>query len=68
MKKHSLFKVIMITLFVVMIASWGLSVTNVSDGEFVTQDANKIGIFNPKDYILLINYSFKIKQKYKTKN
>ena len=46
MKKHNLFKLIMITLFVVMLASWGLSITSVSNGEFVTQDANKIGLFN----------------------
>lgn len=53
MKKHNLFKVIMIALFVVMIATWGLSVTNVSNGEFVTQDANKIGIFNLMSYFIV---------------
>ena len=46
MKKHSLVKVVMVTLFLVMVATWGLSVTNISDGEFVTQTANKIGIFH----------------------
>ncbi len=53
MKKHNLFKLIMITLFVVMLASWGLSITSVSNGEFVTQDANKIGLFNLLSYFIV---------------
>ena len=53
MKKHNLFKVIMITIFVVMLATWGLSVTTVSNGEFITQDANKIGIFNLMSYFIV---------------
>jgi hypothetical protein len=35
MKKHSLVKVVLVTLFLVMVATWGLSVTNVVNGEFV---------------------------------
>ena len=61
MKKHSLVKVVMVTLFLVMVATWGLSVTNISDGEFVTQTANKIGIFHVSSFILVaVQYFFNI--------
>ena len=61
MKKHSLVKVVLVTLFLVMVATWGLSVTNVVNGEFVTQSANKIGIFKLSSFILVaVQYFFNI--------
>ena len=61
MKKHNLFKVLAITLFIVMVATWGLSITTVSNGEFTTQNATKIGIFNVASYAMVaIQYFFNI--------
>ena len=54
MKKHSLLKALLITLFIVMIASWTLQVTRVSGGEFVSEDATKIGLFNIASYLGIV--------------
>lgn len=53
MKKHNWLKVMFITLFIVVIATWGLSVTRVVDGEFVTSDSTKIGLFNIASYLMV---------------
>jgi uncharacterized ion transporter superfamily protein YfcC len=44
-----------------MVASWGLAITSISNGEFVTQDANKIGIFTLTSYFMVaVEYFFNI--------
>lgn len=45
MKKHGLFKVAIITLLLVVLASWALPITGVSGTEYVTDSATKIGLF-----------------------
>ncbi len=61
MKKHNLFKVLMIVILLVMVASWGLAITNVANGDFVTQDASKIGIFHLANYFMVaVQYFFNI--------
>ena len=45
MKKHSILKVVLLTLLIVIVAAWFLPVTNVTNGEFVTRDATNAGLF-----------------------
>lgn len=49
MKKYSMFKVLMITLLLVAVATWFLPITSISTAsqtaEFVTQDSIKLGLF-----------------------
>lgn len=54
MKKHSLLKCLLITLFLVVLASWTLQITKVSGSEFVTEDASKIGLFTLATYINIV--------------
>ena len=61
MKKHNLFKVLMAVILLVMVASWGLVITTVNNGDFVTQDASKIGIFHLANFFMVaVEYFFNI--------
>lgn len=53
MKKHNLFKVSMLVLFFVMIASWVLPTTDISGTEFITSETKNIGLFNVVSYIAI---------------
>ena len=53
MKKHNLFKVSMIVLLCVMIASWFLPITDIAGTTFVTDEAKNIGLFNVVSYIAI---------------
>lgn len=51
MKKHNLLKVLLITILLVVMATWTLSITGVSNGKFVTQDnTTAVGLFSVADY------------------
>ncbi len=52
MKKHNLFKVLMLTILLVILASWILPITSIVDKDFVTDDATKIGLFNLLTYLM----------------
>lgn len=54
MKKHNLLKVLLITILLVVMATWTLSITGVSNGEFVTQNnTSVVGLFSVADYFLI---------------
>ena len=54
MKKHNLLKVTLITLLLVVLASWFLPVVTVSGSSFETGDSVKIGLFTLVSYIDII--------------
>lgn len=53
MKKHNLLKVLLITILLVIIGTWTLSVTGVSNGEFVTQNGTAVGLFSVSNFLLI---------------
>ncbi|MBR1385800.1 MAG: hypothetical protein IJ568_03100 [Bacilli bacterium] len=53
MKKHNLFKVALITILLVVLASWILPVTSVSGKEFSEVESGKIGLFSVVSYVAI---------------
>ncbi len=54
MKKHNLLKVLLITILLVVMATWTLSITGISNGEFVTQNSDTVvGFFSVANYFLI---------------
>lgn len=51
MKKHNLFKVVMITILLVVLGSWVLPLTSISGTEFVTDETTKLGLFNVVSFL-----------------
>ena len=51
MKKHSLLKVLLSVLLIVVVATWFLPVSVVEGTEFTTSESIKIGLFNLASYI-----------------
>ena len=61
MEKHGLVKGLLITLLIVVLASWTLQVTTVSGGNFVSESGSKIGLFNIASYFgIAFQYFFQI--------
>lgn len=59
MKKYNLLKVLLITILLVVMATWTLSITTISNGEFVTQDSDTVvGLFSVANYFLISLSSF----------
>jgi len=54
MKKHNLLKVTLLTLLLVIIGSWFLPVTSITNGEFTTVESTKIGLFTLTSYIEIL--------------
>lgn len=50
MKKHSLLKTLLIIILIIMIASWFIPITEVTDGAFTESNSASIGLFNIADY------------------
>lgn len=51
MKKHNLLKVTLLVLFLVVIGTWFLPVTNFSNGSFSTTESIKVGLFHLASYV-----------------
>ena len=61
MKKHGLLKGLLITLLIVVLASWALQITTVSGGEFISENGTKIGLFQIASYFgIAFQYFFQI--------
>ncbi len=58
MKKNKMLKTLLFVLLLAVIATWFIPTTNITDGKFVTEAYNRIGVFQLSNYVAIVIANF----------